>query len=436
MSRLSREKKREQQRAAFPAEPVDVRVSGTGGASVAGEPVVAGPGEEIQQAVLNHLQRLVLAAGRPILASVHDARIGYVVPLQVEADGSSRFAGEPLRMAPLPERAAPSAERVAPLVERVAPLPERVASLRERLASDRPTRLPRPADEPVRDAVPTFPLRAVPEAAVTGEPVAPGIVQMPTGVFGPPPVMTTEPGPVAVPEPMARPEPVAVPEPMALPEPVALPEPDAQPKAVVGSPAAKPPASDYVTDPDPDPKPTPARGFDAVAEEVLGDGPVTTTEEGAALLTEPMTRINEAVKAGRIDAAAELAQRTVAEASALLGQDHPEVLHLRELTAYIAYLAGDPLRAFRLSLDLARLRRQAHDAEGAYGNVQSAAAAWRAVRDPEQGLSLGRELIALWTELTAEEGPAADDIEELESAHNRMGRLTERAGRVAHPGNV
>jgi hypothetical protein len=148
-----------------------------------------------------------------------------------------------------------------------------------------------------------------------------------------------------------------------------------------------------------------------------------------------MTRINEAVKAGRIDSAAELAQRTVAEASALLGPDHPEVLHLRELTAYIAYLAGDPLRAFRLSLDLARRRRQARDAEAAYGNVQSAAAAWRAVRDPEQGLSLGRELIALWTELTAEEGPAAEDIEQLESAHNRMGRLTERARRAAHPGN-
>lgn len=430
MSRLSREKKREQQRAAFPAEPVDVRVSGAGGASVAGVPVVAGPGEEIQQAVLNHLHGLVLAAGRPILASVHDTRIGYVVPLRVEADGSSRFAGEPLRMAPPAERVTPLPERVAPAPERVAPLPERVASLRERMASDRPTHLLRSAGEPVRDAVPTFPLRAVPEAAASGEPAAPGTVQMPTGVFGPPPVMSTEPGPVA------GPEPVAVPEPDAVPEPVAVPEPDARPKAVVERPAARPPASDYVADPDPDPKPTPARGFDAVAEEVLGDGPLTTTEEGAALLTEPMTRINEAVKAGRIDSAAELAQRTVAEASALLGQDHPEVLHLRELTAYIAYLAGDPLRAFRLSLDLARRRHHARDAEGAYGNVQSAATAWRAVRDPEQGLSLGRELIALWTELTAEDGPAADDAEQLESAHNRMGRLTERARRTAHPGNA
>jgi hypothetical protein len=158
---------------------------------------------------------------------------------------------------------------------------------------------------------------------------------------------------------------------------------------------------------------------------------VTVTAEGAALLTEPVSRINEAVRAGRIEVAAELAERTVAEASATLGDGHTEVLHLRELTAYIAYLAGDPLRAFHLSLDLARQHRQARDGEGAYGNVRSAATAWRAVRDPEHGLRLGRDLIDLWAQLTTEDGPAADDPEELESARARMGRLTERARRAA-----
>ena len=80
------------------------------------------------------------------------------------------------------------------------------------------------------------------------------------------------------------------------------------------------------------------------------------------------------------------------------------------------------------SLDQPDLRRLA-----AYGNVQSAASAWRAVRDPQQGLDLGRELIGLWTELTAEDGPAAEDIEQLESARARMGRLTERARKSAQP---
>jgi hypothetical protein len=175
-----------------------------------------------------------------------------------------------------------------------------------------------------------------------------------------------------------------------------------------------------------------------VAEAVLGDEPLTAPGDSAtpALLAEPTARINEAVKAGRIETATRLAEETAAEASLTLGPEHPEVLRLCELTAYIAYLAGDPVRAFRLSLDLAGIRHRAGDAEAAYGNVQSAATAWRAVRDPVQGLDLGRDLIGRWTELTAEDGPAADDIEELESARARMVRLTERARKSAtEPGS-
>ncbi|MER5790033.1 tetratricopeptide repeat protein [Streptomyces sp. NPDC001980] len=392
MSRLSREEKREVQQEGRLA-PVDVRVAGAA-ASVDGVPLFPGPGEEPQQAVLNHLQRLARATGRPVLATVHDTRIGYVVPLQVNLDGSSSFTGDPVRLAqqaaepkeqPAPNESAPKAS--AP----VEPVP----------------------NEPAQTPAPTFPqqaLRAVPQppaapptppappAVVPPLPPAPGTVRPPTGVFGPPPVMS----PPAAPAPASETAP-------APDEPVAARGPD----------------------PDPRSTPTPARGFDAVAEEVLGDEPVTLTAEGAALLTEPVARINEAVRTGRIEAAAELAERTVAKAAAVLGEDHTEVLHLGELTAYISYLAGDPVRAFHLSLDLARQRRQARDGEAAYGNVRSAATAWRAVRDPEHGLRLGRELIDLWAQLTVEDGPAADDAEELESARARMARLTERARRAA-----
>jgi hypothetical protein len=181
-----------------------------------------------------------------------------------------------------------------------------------------------------------------------------------------------------------------------------------------------------VLDPEPeaDPKPTPARGFDAVAESVLA--PVQETE-GAAFLVEPVARINDAVKMGRIEEATGMAERVGADAARSLGPEHPEVLRLRELTSYIAYLAGDPLRAFHLSLDLARVRRRHQDPDAAYGNVQSAAAAWRAVRDPVQGLNLGQDLITLWTELVADGGPAADDLEQLDSARTRMTRLADRA---------
>jgi hypothetical protein len=337
MSRLSFEKKRAQQPVAHPVV-VSVRVSGAGDASVGGTRVVAAPGQEIQQAVLNHLQRLAISVGAPIRATIQDDRAGCVVPLEVSADGSSRVTGDPVRVISQQGRGTSAAA----------------------------------------------PMQAP-------EPVPSGTVRPPTGEFGPAPVMDVPSGTAEA----------------------------------TGTVAADPAPATTAT-------PTPPRGFDAVAEEVLGDGPLTETAEGAELLAGPMARINEAVRAGRIEAAAELVDRTAHEASAALGPRHPEVLHLRELTAYIAYLAGDPVRAFRLSLDLARERRSARDAEAAYGNVQSAATAWRAVRDPEEGLRLGRDLIELWTALTAEPGPAADDLGPLESARARMTRLTARASRAAH----
>ncbi|MEU0384407.1 tetratricopeptide repeat protein [Streptomyces chartreusis] len=461
MARLSREKKREQKQAAHaatPAAPIDVRVPGAGadpagagpgagaggvsdGASVGGVPVFAAPGEEIQQAVLNRLHHIALATGHPVLATVHDERIGYVVPLQVDPDGSSRFTAEPVRTAP-PEDAVAAAGTPAagavtepplpppaptppapkpPLAPTPPPAPEP-----QHPQDDRATHVLRPAQESGRGPASTFPLRAVPDPQQADQPVPtfelravpespqaepedappgpattpPGTVAPPTGEFGPPPLMDVRPLPVpgTGPGPHRRREP----EPMSEAELLAA-EADA--------------------------KPTPARGFDAVAEAVLGDEPLGAPGDPAApaLLAEPVARINEAVKEGRIDAAAGLADQTVVEASGTLGPEHPEVLRLRELTAYICYLAGDPLRAFQLSLDLAAARRRTGDAEAAYGNVQSAATAWRAVRDPAVGLELGRDLIGLWTELAAEDGPAAEEIEQLESARARMGRLTERA---------
>ncbi|MEV8555537.1 hypothetical protein AB0478_03540 [Streptomyces sp. NPDC051917] len=352
MSRVSFEKKRAQQPVAHPAV-VPVRVFGAGGASVGGTSVVAAPGEEIQQAVLNHLQRLAISIGAPIRATIHDDLAGCVVPLEVSADGSSRVTGQVVRVA---APAKPGAAGVSSQAAVAAP-------------------------QGARDVPP------VTQSAS----VSAGSVQAPTGQFGPAPVMS------------------------------------------VTKPSA--PVTDFL-EPEPAPTtatPTPARGFDAVAEEVLGDEPVAETAEGAELLSEPMTRINEAVRSGRIEAAAQLADRTVTEATAMLGPRHAEVLHLRELSAYIAYLGGDPVGACRQSLDLARLRRQARDAEAAYGNVQSAATAWRAVRDPEEGLRLGRDLIELWADLTTEPGPAADDPRPLESARARMVRLTDRAARAARP---
>ncbi|QIJ66684.1 hypothetical protein G7Z13_20625 [Streptomyces sp. JB150] len=317
--------------------------------TVDGAPLVPAPGEEPQQAVLNHLHRIARGTGRPVLATVHDERIGYVVPLRVDPDGSSRFTNRPT------------------------PTP--------------PTPAPAPA-------------------------AGPGTVAPPTGTFGPPPAMTTEPHPAPVSAPTAT-------------------------TPAITAPGGTPPPHRS-----PDPKPTPPRGFDAVAEAVLGDdtpahasghAPGGTPANAAARtpLAEPLARIGEAVREGRIDTASALADQALRDGTATLGPDHPEVLRLGELTAYVAYLAGDPVRAFRLSVDLVHARRRTGDAEAAYGNVQSAATAWRAVRDPRCGLDLGHELIALWSTLAAEPGPAAEDADELESARTRMTRLTDRARKAA-----
>ncbi|MFJ6648036.1 tetratricopeptide repeat protein [Streptomyces sp. NPDC091290] len=512
MSRLSRAMKREQKRAAsaegpVAPTPIDVRVPAAGPgagtcASIGGVPVTAAPGEEIQRAVLTHLQRIAVAAGHPVYARVHDERIGYVVPLCVEQDGSSRYTAEPLRTdAPRPAEAPlRSAESVRPAeparpAEPVRPAePARPAEpVREQDAGlpqeDRATQVLRPSRAPEEDAPPTFRLRTLSGRTDDG---APGTVAPPLGEFGPPPSMEAPasnapapgataprvsapgvsapnapapnaqasnapapnapgPGPSApsAPAPDAPAPGVSAPHTQTpgAPSPnassPAVPSPDAiavDPRPLPIAPAVQEPRPPRAvpaaphTVPlrvsDPDPQPAPPRGYDAVAETVLGDGPQPGASADASPFAESMARVYDAVGAGRTGEAAELVRRTVAEASALLGTDHAEVLRMRELAAYIAYLAGEPERAFGLSLDVAWAYRRAGDAEAAYSGLTGAATAWRAVRDPALGQDLGRNLLGLWSDLVAEGGPAAEEAEELESARARMDRLAARAARA------
>ncbi|MEU0407244.1 hypothetical protein ABZ307_05365 [Streptomyces griseorubiginosus] len=552
MSRLSRDKKRDQQ---WGATPIDVRVPLTGEcATVAGTTVTAPAGEELHQAVLTHLHHLALTSGQPVHATIHDARIGWVVPLEITTDGASRFTAEPVRMAPRTEPAHDSAEffevpggpvllttttrdrfseeaaeptpsrgpeptprgdpnaptpGATPGIERTpgeaaesggsrqTPFGESPASTETPYARggsaasaspaapataafdahtgesaapapydhvpespvapgphdpitqasatpaphDRPAH-PVPAmDETAEEPAPTFRMRTVsapqptdtepspphalrhlPDAQPPTPPQAPppGIAVPPTGAFGPPPVMDARPASAA--EPLSPTHSAYTPRPLPTTPPTGAPLPptDTPPTPTRSTPLLTPvPLLD-----DPDPKPAPVRGFDAVAEAVMGEGLVV---EDTAVLGEAVERISEAVREGRTEVAAELAQETIAEASRTLGAEHPDVLRVRELAAYIAYLGGEPVQAADISLDLAGIQHRAGDAESAYGNLQSAATAWKAVRDPARGLALGGDLLALWTEMAAGEGPAADEPEKLESARSRMLRLAERA---------
>ncbi len=299
----------------LPAEPVrvEVHVTADGRVDVAGRPVVPGVGEPVQDAVLDYLHRQVLSTGVPVLATVRDERIGWITPIQVHADGSSRFAAEPI---PLPEH------------------------------------MPRP--------------QAASEA----------------------------PAPATVPA-VAEPAPASAPQPG--PAPVMAPEPDAK--------AVTPVAAGAV------PAPEPAG---------VASPPPTSPD----LIDGPVARINEAIQRGWIEWAAGHARESTATAAESLGWDDPGVLRLRELNAYVAFVAGDVRRSFNSSLEIARIRSSRQDPL-ALQSVHNAAAAWAKVAEPVEAIAMGRDLVALWV-LAAPEG---FDTSHLDAARARIARLEERAAR-------
>ncbi|MET7810006.1 tetratricopeptide repeat protein [Streptomyces sp. NPDC005395] len=413
MPRFSRsENKRRRNQAAreqAPAsglKPIEVHVTADGRATVGGLPVVAGAGESVQSAVLDYLHRLVLATGHAVAATVHDERIGYLTPVRVEADGSSAFAGEPV---PLPRDVMAAARAVAE---------EHISERAQAVGA--PAAAAVPDEHPVvREQPSTMPLRAV---AASAQPVRDKSTRALRAVPDPAP---------GAPLPAAR-EPER--GPATAPFPAAEAKPDPRPGAARGEtrPESRPEVrsevrpevrSEVRSEAVPSGRTTPV---DPAPVDPAPVDPAPADVRSPSLLAEPVQRINEAVRMGRIESAAAMAEQTIASAVQRLGAEHPEVLQLRELAAYIAYLAGDAHRSFVLSMALARVRRGSDD-EGAFGNVMSAAAAWRALRDPALGLALGHELIALWDAMAAAGGAAAADPSQLEAARARMGRLADRA---------
>lgn len=433
---------------------VPIQVSVDGSSELAGEPVRVALPEEPRftapTARPGHSRAEAGPGREPARPSRHRPTQAPGAAQEREPAAGTTTPTFPPRAVPEPEEAAPHAERPAPLQAPRPAFAQHDPAARQPVT---PFVAPAPEDGTpacAGDTAAMFVLRADAEqtpltvatpsgpeqgSSQTHSP-APGTVSAPTGVFGPPPVMTiASAAPVQTPvwaAPASGPgEPVTLePDFDSDAEPDHAPEPDAEPVAYAAPewPPIPAPRAAPVGVAEEEAKEPPVREFDSVAEAVLAPESGAVPPGGAGgPVAEPMARISAAVNQGRIEEAAGLAERAVAEASASLGADHSDVLRLRELTAYIAYLAGDPLRSFHLSLDLARLRHRLSDPRGAYGNVQSAAAAWRAVRDPVQGLHLGRDLITVWTELAGGEGPAAGDLDQLEKARNRMGRLAERA---------
>ncbi|MEV6885003.1 tetratricopeptide repeat protein [Streptomyces sp. NPDC051135] len=415
MPRFSRSENKRRKNQAEPEQapasglkPIEVHVTVDGRATVGGLPVAAGSGESVQSAVLDYLHRLVLATGHPVSATVNDERIGYLTPVRVEADGSSAFAGEPV---PLPRDVMAAARAVAEehasvRAQAVGGLPAAAVPDEHPVAREQPSTMPLTAvpasARPVRDKS-TRALRAVPDPA-PGEPLA--TERTSEGTPPPPP-----------------PTPIAPPETTPAPWSEERADVRSEVRAEAPSEVRAEAPSEVRAEERPPGRTAPA----APAPAAPAPGkPAPADVRTPSLLAEPVHRINEAVRMGRIESAATMAEQTIASAVQRLGAEHPEVLQLRELAAYIAYLAGDAHRSFVLSMALARVRR-GRDDQAAFGNVLSAAAAWRALRDPALGLALGHELIALWADMAAAGGAAAADPSQLESVRARMGRLAERA---------
>ncbi|MEU3879143.1 tetratricopeptide repeat protein [Streptomyces californicus] len=359
---------------------VEVRVRADGYAEVDGRPVVAGVGETPQEAVLDYVHRIALTSGRAVSVTVRDERIGSVVPLWVLEDGASVFSGPP---APLSDAGAGGAPAPTP-VQAAAPAPA-------------PAPGPAPAPTPAHGSAPAqAPAPAPVEAPAPAQAPAHGSAPAPAPVEAAAPAPTPVHGfvPEAVPA-EQTPSPAA---------PEQAPRSPQEPPATPSERPVPPPA------PVPSPAPEPAR---AAAQPPAPRPPADDPFAG------PVARIHEALQTGRIEWAATLALQSVAEAAERLGHEAPETLRLRELNAYVAFVAGDTGRAFEGSLEIARIRA-AHGDPQALQSVLNAAAAWLKVADPREGLRMGRDLIALWSTL-----PAADQ-DRLGSARARIERLEQR----------
>ncbi|WP_411081845.1 tetratricopeptide repeat protein [Streptomyces sp. cmx-18-6] len=227
--------------------------------------------------------------------------------------------------------------------------------------------------------------------------------------------------PAPFPAPAPAPARAAVPSSATAPAP----EPDPAPAfAPVPAPSLVPAPSPAPVAPAPAPVPAPTAALAQASAPAQTPAPAQAPPPAPRPPVDdpfagPVARIHEALQSGRIEWAATLALQSVAEAAGRLGPEAPETLRLRELNAYVAFVAGDAGRAFEGSLEIARIRA-AHKDPQALQSVLNAAAAWLKVADPREGLRMGRDLIALWSTL-----PAADQ-DRLDSARARMVRLARR----------
>ncbi|MDP5317394.1 hypothetical protein [Streptomyces poriferorum] len=120
----------------------------------------------------------------------------------------------------------------------------------------------------------------------------------------------------------------------------------------------------------------------------------------------PLVEIAATAAAGQLPEAAWMAYELDSEVTTTHGPDHLNTVHIREVRAHLAHLAGDHATAFGWYLHTARLRATIQGA----GHPDTAEATkrvyslWRSVPEADS-VRLGSELLAAVTDIHGPEAP-------------------------------
>ncbi|WP_432138604.1 hypothetical protein [Streptomyces sp. bgisy154] len=129
----------------------------------------------------------------------------------------------------------------------------------------------------------------------------------------------------------------------------------------------------------------------------------------------------------RLAAAAVDAERLDQEFTARYGQQHANTINLRELRGHLAYLQGQLGVAVRWCLHTAGLQTQLWGSghQVTQGSVQRAVHIWLSIPDPQESLTIGRELLTMLEAVTGEDSGLSRKVRARLEAMSTPGGATQ-----------
>lgn len=163
--------------------------------------------------------------------------------------------------------------------------------------------------------------------------------------------------------------------------------------------------------------------FDTLDLNVLGRFHVPTVPaEGISVagdLADAIADIHLSIRSGDLTHAAELAAELRHIIGSRHGRDHPFIVEIMGLQAYVARLRGDHAVSTGVFMDLAEVRYRQGQPEAAEEAVQ-ATTAWMMLGTSSVAVDYGRKLIALWEGLIREGYGTPQATTLVEEIHRRI----------------